>query len=332
MVGDGVLELASWGLRYSPTGTIAFPLSAIALVVAALLPLLPKRRKRYRGLQRGASAATSASPEPRARSRMHNSLLKVAAVCSAVALVATFCLLPDSVNQAQEITPAPVLAPIDLPVASAVGPGAGIYVDFADGSGGMGCTAGFLVRTSTGQAGILTAGHCNRPGEMSRVTMNLDGVLPYATLGTFSRTVSEGVHDEQHDIGLVTLDGDNVPQTSAVAASLPVSGVASGLQLGQQLCKFGMSSGADACGKIVQLTGSKVVFLATGQCGDSGGPVYVNQADGTASAVGILIRGGDPDTPRIGCAAPAKFSVAELVRPWLDRWHLSVVTAPAAHG
>lgn len=327
-----MLELASWGLRYSPTGTIAFPLSALALVVAAVLPLLPKRTSRYRGLERGASAASITVPRPRARYRVHNSLLKVAAVCSAIALVATFCLLPDSVNQPPEISPAPVLVPIDLPAASAVGPGAGIYVDFADGSGGMGCTAGFLVRTSTGQAAVLTAGHCNRPGEMSRVTMNLDGVLPYATLGTFSRTVSEGVHDEQHDIGLVVLDGDNVPQTSAVAASLPVSGVAGGLQVGQQLCKFGMSSGGDACGQIVEVTGSKVVFLATGQCGDSGGPVYLNQPDGTVSAVGILIRGGDPNTPRAGCAAPAKFSVAELLRPWLDRWHLTAVTAPAAHG
>lgn len=150
-----------------------------------------------------------------------------------------------------------------------------------------------------------------------------------ATLGTFSETVNEGVHDEQHDIGLITLDDDNVPQSSAIASSLAVSGVASNLGLGQQLCKFGMGSGADACGQIVQITGSKVVFLASGPCGDSGGPAYLYEKDGTVSAVDILIRGGDPYTPKAGCAARAKFSVAKLVRPWLDKWHLTAVTAPA---
>lgn len=138
------------------------------------------------------------------------------------------------------------------------------------------------------------------------------------------------MHNEQHDIGLITLDGDNIPQSSAVAASVPVTGVASSLQIGQQLCKFGMGSGADSCGPIVKITDSKVVFLAGGHCGDSGGPVYRYEKDGTVSAVGILIRGGVPYTPRARCAARAKFSVAELVRPWLDKWHLTAVTAPAS--
>jgi V8-like Glu-specific endopeptidase len=216
-----------------------------------------------------------------------------------------------------------------LPAAGAVVPGAGIYVDYADGSGGMGCTAGFLVHTSTGESGVLTAGHCNRPGKPNKVMMNLAGILPYAALGTFSRTVSEGVRPEQHDIGLITLDGDNVPQNPAIAASLPVSGVTTKLRIGQQLCKFGMSSGETTCGQIVKITDSKVTFSAPGQCGDSGGPVYLRKSDGTASAVGIHIRGGNPDNPKAGCSAPAKFSVAELLQPWLDKWKLSIVTAPA---
>jgi hypothetical protein len=123
------------------------------------------------------------------------------------------------------------------------------------------------------------------------------------------------------------LDGDNVPQTSAIAASLPVSGVATELQIGRQLCKFGMSTGEAACGEILDVTDSRVVFLATAQCGDSGGPVYLIQSDGTASAVGIHIRGGDPDNPDAGCSGPAKFSVAELVHPWLDKWNLTAVVS-----
>ncbi len=287
---------------------------------------------RHREPKEGVFGGTDVPTAPPQRPRMHASSLTIAALCSTAALVAAVCLLPENADPAQEPTPSPVLSPIDLPAASAVGPGAGIYVEYADGSGGMGCTAGLLVRTSTGQAGVLTAGHCNRPGEPSKVTINLAGILPYATLGTFSQTVSEGVHTEQHDIGLIVLDGDNVPQTSAIGASLPVSGVATELQIGQRLCKFGMGSGEAACGLILDVTESKVVFSAAGQCGDSGGPVYLHDSDGTARAVGILIRGGDLRTPNAGCSAPAKFSVAELVQPWLDKWHLTAVTAAAPPG
>jgi len=280
---------------------------AIVEVMVTVLPSLPDRK-----IRRRESSMTTSRPT-------------IIALFSAAVILVAGCLPAKKADTANE--PTPVITPIDLPAASAVGPGTGIYVDYADGSGGMGCTAGFLVHTSTGQAAVLTAGHCNRPGEPSKVTMNLASTLPYATLGTFAQTISEGVHTEQHDIGLIMLDGDYVPQTSAIAGSLPVSGVETNLQIGQQLCKFGMGSGAAACGQILDVTDSKVVFLAAGQCGDSGGPVYLLQSDGTASAVGIDIRGGDPIHPKAGCSAPAKFSVAELVQPWLDKWNLTAVTA-----
>ncbi|OBH10734.1 trypsin-like serine protease [Mycobacterium sp. E1747] len=263
------------------------------------------------------------------RSRLHSALLAIAALLCAMAFVAAVSQLSRN-DSAHELTPPPALAPIDLPASSAIGPGAGIFVEYADGSGGMGCTAGFLVRTAAGQTGVLTAGHCNRPGGPAKVTMNLGGVLPYTTVGTFSQTVSEGVHNEQHDIGLVILNGDIVPQSAAIGASLPVSGVATNLQIGQELCKFGMGSGEATCGPITEVTKSKVVFLAPGRCGDSGGPVYLHEGDGTVRAVGILIRGGIPNTPKPGCSAPARFSVAELVRPWLDKWRLTTVTAGAS--
>ncbi|WP_232011215.1 S1 family peptidase [Mycobacterium shigaense] len=243
-----------------------------------------------------------------------------------MALLVAIWLPPAEPGPAQELMPQPALSPLSLPPASAIGPGVGIYVEYPDGSGGMGCTAGFLVHTGSGQPGFLTAGHCNRPHQASRVTMNLGGILPYVTLGTFNRTVTEGAPTDQHDIGLIVLDGEQVPQTSAIAASLQVSGVTTDLRIGQQLCKYGMSTGQEECGQILDITGSKVVFAATGQCGDSGGPVYAVQTDGTASAVGIDIRGGNPLNPKAGCSAPAKFSIAELVQPWLQQWNLTAVT------
>jgi len=57
-------------------------------------------------------------------------------------------------------------------------------------------------------------------------------------------------------------------------------------------------------------------------------PRMLLQSDGTASAVGIDIRGFNPGNPDARCSAPAKFSVADLVQPWLDKWNLTAVIAP----
>ena len=321
------LGLTSWDAQPSPTRTVMLLLGATAFAAVGFLRLRLNKIRRRRQPRAGVFTVMGARYRPSQRLRMHTSLLMIAALFSAAALVAALWLPLDNVRPVHQATPQPLLSPIDLPATSAIGPGAGIYVEYADGSGGMGCTAGFLVRTRTGRPGVLTAGHCNRPGEPSKVTMNLGGILPYTTLGTFDKTVSEGGHTEQHDIGLILLDRDNLPQNPAIAASLPVSGVATDLRVGQQLCKFGMGSGEAACGQILEISDSKVVFLATGKCGDSGGPVYLVDSDSNASAVGILIRGGDPAIPKAGCSAPAKFSVAELVQPWLEKWKLAAVTA-----
>lgn len=226
-------------------------------------------------------------------------------------------------------TPMPHKGPVQplvaLPAAKAIGPGTGISVAYADGTGGMACTAGFLVRTRNGQTGVLTAGHCNKPGEGSKVSMN-PGSGPYEAVGIFSQTVSEGSRGEDHDIGLVMLDSDKVPRTSSITGTMPVAGVAATLQVGEQLCKFGMKTARVECGEITDITGSKVVFLAGSECGDSGGPVYLIQPGG-ATAVGIHIRAGRPNDPNPSCATAATFSVAELLPPWLEQWDLTLVTA-----
>lgn len=227
------------------------------------------------------------------------------------------------------LTPRPAKPPlrplVELPAASALGPGTAIAVSYADGTGGMACTAGFLVRTRKGKTGVLTAGHCNKTGEGSPVSMN-PGSGAYLTVGTFSMGVSEGMQGEEHDIGLVMLDSDKIPRTPSITpTSMPVAGVAGDLEVGQQLCKYGMKTGRVECGQITDVTESKVVFLAGSQCGDSGGPVYLIRPDG-AAAVGIHIRAGRPNDPNPNCSTPATFSVAERIQPWLDQWGLSLVT------
>ncbi|CDO88344.1 endopeptidase [Mycobacterium triplex] len=319
-------QLASFSLQPSRAGLLMLLLGALASVAVAVLSFLLDRIKLYRVPNGGVFASPAIRYPPAPRDRTRASWLTIGAAFAAVVCMTAIWLAPKDVEHTAE-TAQPDLTPIALPASAAVGPGAGIYVEYADGSGGMGCTAGFLVRTSGGEAGVLTAGHCNRPRKPTKVVMNLGGILPYAKLGTFVRTVNEGVHDEQHDIGLIMLDGDHIPQSPAVAARLPITGVTTALSVGQQLCKFGMSSGEAECGAILDVTESKVSFAAGGQCGDSGGPVYLMQDDGAATAVGIDIRGSNPANPNAGCLAPAKFSVAELVQPWLDQWHLTAMTA-----
>jgi hypothetical protein len=320
------LELTGWASHHSQARTAVFLFGAVVSTAVAVGCLLLNRVARNRKAKEDVFAGTDAWRAPPQRPRIDTSTLAIVALFSAAASVAALCLPPKNAGPMRESVPSPDVPPIALPAAGAIGPGVGIYVRYPDGSGGMGCTAGFMVRTITGQNGILTAGQCNRPGAPSKVTMNLAGILPYARMGTFSKTVSEGLRTEQHDIGLIMLDGDNIPTTSAIAASIPVSGVTTKLRTGQELCKFGMTTGEATCGQIVKITKSKVTFLAPGECGDSGGPVYLMNSDGTASAVGIHIGGGDPKNPNAGCSAPAAFSVAELVQPWLSKWNLTVVT------
>lgn len=278
--------------------TVSLALGALLCLVVAAWPLVASRRAR-----------NASDPSP------YSWRLSLFALVSAAAFVVA-AVLPGPRK-----VPAP--PPVPLPAATAIGPGTAIAVSYADGGGGMACTAGFLVRDTAGKSGVLTAGHCNKPGEASKVSMN-SGSGPYLTVGTFAQTVSEGARGEDRDIGLITLDA-KVPRTPSITASMPVSGVADDLQIGQQLCKFGMKSGRVECGQITDITETKVVFLAISQCGDSGGPVYQIRHDG-AVAVGIHIRGGRPNDPNPGCSIPATFSVAELVRPWLTQWGLSVVT------
>lgn len=313
-----VIEASALAMQ-SPARTVKLLVAALACLAVALLPVLINRARRRAEPPAAVLPGTTLPYTPPTRTRSGISRVTVVG-CAAAALFIADIWLPSHKTM-------PVPARLALPAASAIGPGVGIDVDAADGSTAMGCTAGFLVTTKTHQPAFLTAGHCNKPGGASPVTINSASSHTYVTVGHFNRTVNEGTQGEQHDLGVVVLDGDAVPQTSAITATRPVSGVTATLQLGQQLCKFGMTTNATTCGPIVYLTDSKVGFRAASQCGDSGGPVYLAQTDGTATAVGILIRSGDPNDPAAGCIKPGIFSAAELITPWLGKWALTPVTS-----
>lgn len=260
---------------------------------------------------------TAASGKPRIRIRV------VIALLSAGAAVRFAFLLGDILG------PPPRSVPVPVPPVLAVGPGVGLAVDFADGSGGESCTVGFLVRTSTGQTGLLTAGHCNGPGGPSTAAINYAGSGGDQTVGTFTETAYGDGAGEPHDIALVVLDGlGDIPVNSDVAGH-PVVGVSSD-PIGE-LCHVGFPVNHEQCGSIVARTATRIGFAAPNTCGDSGGPVYSVDPGGTARAVGILIGSiGDPDgteSPTGPCGPSGRIAAVELIQPWLDQWHLTLVTA-----
>lgn len=222
----------------------------------------------------------------------------------------------------------PARRPIALPAAKAIGPGIGINVSYADGTGEIRCTAGFMVRTKDGRPGLLVAGHCNRPGGPGTVTIHYGGGYSYPTIGTFTETVFDGNGWNDYDVGLITLHNTgSIPLTTDVDGHA-VTGVAERVEVGEVLCHFGIRSGGPVCGPVVVSEVNKVRFEAPGKCGDSGGPVYRVRDDGTAEAVGVYIAVSNGDESEPSCEEPQRFSIAQLIQPWLGAWELTLATTP----
>jgi hypothetical protein len=228
--------------------------------------------------------------------------------CAAVTLVSLW------------LAPAATASP-PLPSIDAISPGVGLATYNATATDGNTCTAGFLVRTRTGQPAMLTAGHCDEGGPV-----DAKFGASYTEIGAFTASIHQGEVNAGTDIGLVSLAA-GLPANPAIAGLEPVTGATGQLSNGEMLCKFGLITDRQ-CGPITDITASKVVFTATAECGDSGGPVYAINPDGSVSAVGITIGAsmGDDSVPA-PCGSPYTQSVAELIQPWLAKWALTVWTS-----
>ncbi|MEB3022967.1 MULTISPECIES: chymotrypsin family serine protease [Mycolicibacter] len=188
-------------------------------------------------------------------------------------------------------------------------PGARVTARTIDGVGAGSCTAGFLAKNRRGHAVLFSAGHCGQ-GEGTWLTMAAEtgGDVPVAE---FVVTEFEGIAGEATDIAVLK-PAKGVDATGKIGGQIPVSGSVSSIAEGDTLCKMGAVTGLD-CGPVVSVSASKVKFAATVEHGDSGGPVFIMRKNGTAAAVGLIIR-------KSGDALP----IAELIGPWLDRWKLTV--------
>ncbi|ORW08543.1 hypothetical protein AWC16_19285 [Mycolicibacter longobardus] len=194
-----------------------------------------------------------------------------------------------------------------LPPTRDLAPGIPIVTTNAAADDGGTCTAGWLVHTPEGRQGFLTAGHCDRGGAAWYNT----AAGQFEALGAFTRTV-HGDTAEDSDIALVELTG-TAPSNSSIIDIRPVTGAANALRVsvGDTLCKYGATTRLQ-CGAVSYVSPTQVVFGADTEGGDSGGPVYLRHADGSATAIGITIRANDSGT------------VAEFITPWLKKWDLSL--------
>lgn len=224
--------------------------------------------------------------------------IRAAAAAAAIALLSAAPAYADD-----DVDPAPP--------SSAVTPGAGIGLYDGAGKPAAGCTLGFLATGADGIRYAYTAGHCNKGG---------GAVLPYQAadnyraLGRFAHAVNDG--PDGPDIAVIRLD-DTLPHDARVLSRRPVTAVIADISTNDTLCFYGMRSGGHPhCGRVTQGSTngapSRVRFAAVSVVGDSGSPVYRIERDGNATAVAIL-DGGDSSS-----------STATLIKPFLDKWHLSL--------
>jgi hypothetical protein len=217
--------------------------------------------------------------------------------------------------------------PIPMPTAKAIGPGIGINISPADGSENISCTAGFLVHTKDDRPALLSAGHCNKPGGPAAVAIRQGGIFKYPFVGTFTVTIYYGNDWNDFDIGLIALDPPGKIPLTAEIDGQPVVGLAERVEIGDTVCHFGIRSGGAVCGPVVTSEENKIRFAATAKCGDSGGPVYKVRPDGSVEAVGIFTAVSNGDYSEPTCDGPHIYSVAQLIKPWLAAWELTLATA-----
>lgn len=187
------------------------------------------------------------------------------------------------------------------------------------------CTTGFVVKDSRGYPVLVTAGHCDGGGPLA-VRDSADG--SWTDFGSFRLNAFTPPFDENsNDIGAVPLTGGPIAFTPALLGQSPVTDAALP-RVGQTLCKHGITTGRQ-CGRVTAVSDRKVFFDAMNRAGDSGGPVYRENGDGTVTAVGVtsarttnsIICTVDENDNPTQCGGK---SIAELITPWMHDWGLFI--------
>ena len=145
------------------------------------------------------------------------------------------------------------------------------------------CTIGHVYTGSDLHVYAVTAGHC-RNSTSGYVRSQASGQT-----GTFLRTIVDPPSGGGADYGLIDFGTD--PQAGAFIGDIATGYRHPEPELGQTVCRTGVSSGQH-CGTIVARHG-RDQYLTTGMPssipGDSGGPVWTRNGNGTAQILGIWL-------------------------------------------
>jgi hypothetical protein len=188
------------------------------------------------------------------------------------------------------------------PAQAAAPPAPGIQVS----DGITRCTAGFAAQGNDGGYYLFTSGHCNHGSPFT-----YEENVP---LGNVTASEEEG---DRRDAAIIRLD----PSVGAPVGDVGgqrVRGVlgASQIKAGMPLCKLGGFTG-ETCGAVKSIDGEVIEASVFAQPGDSGGAAYVKNADGSVTAVGIVMStslAGDPNT-----------TYFVMLQPLLGRWGVHIV-------
>lgn len=147
----------------------------------------------------------------------------------------------------------------------------------------MFCTIGYVYTAPNLHTYAVTAGHCRGKGAgYARTTRS-------GATGDFIRAIVEPPYQGGPDYGLVDFGVRSLPL--AYIGDTPTTGTHPQPEKGQQVCRTGVSSGQH-CGAVTGYVG-KNQYLTTGMPasipGDSGGPVWIPTADGSAEIIGIWL-------------------------------------------
>ncbi|CQD04609.1 trypsin domain-containing protein [Mycobacterium lentiflavum] len=183
------------------------------------------------------------------------------------------------------------------PAVAAPPPAPGILVS----DGITKCSTGFAAQGGDGSYYLFTSGHCDHGAPFT-----YDDNVPLGHV-----TASEMLGDLK-DAAIIRLDpGVGVPGADVGGQRVRGALSASQIKAGMPFCKFGAMSG-ETCGSVKNIDGEVVEANVFAQPGDSGGPGYVKNPDGTVTAVGLVMETsltGDPNT-----------TYFVLVQPLLGNW------------
>ncbi len=181
----------------------------------------------------------------------------------------------------------------------------GIEIDDDNGR----CTAGFAAQGDDGSYYLLTSGHCDEH-DGSLWTYGDD-----LTLGQITASEKDG---EERDAAIVRLAPEVGAPIGDLGGQYPVRDVLSAaeIEIGTPFCKLGAVTG-ETCGAITDIDGDVIETSVFSLHGDSGSPGFVKNADGTVSAVGLLMSSPDDDD---------NTTYFTLVDPLLDKWGLTILS------